>query len=226
MAIITLPNTFTAGNTIVASEHNSNFSTIYNDYNGNITNANLSGSAAVADSKLAQITTASKVSGAALTSLSLIPSGAGDIPSVNLDGNACVLTGNQTVAGVKTFSSIPVLPSSDPTTDNQAARKKYIDDGVVGIEDYGTSTGTGTAKNLDALFIVYGTTTALAGDGTFVITSLPFASSSSYIMTGSNLGSGAANFIGPNITRDSGSQATITNSDAASQTFMWFAIGT
>jgi len=33
----------------------------------------------------------------------------------------------QTIAGVKTFSSIPVLPASDPTTDNQAARKAYVD---------------------------------------------------------------------------------------------------
>jgi len=34
---------------------------------------------------------------------------------------------NQTIAGVKTFTSIPVLPSSDPTTDNQAVRKAYVD---------------------------------------------------------------------------------------------------
>jgi len=33
----------------------------------------------------------------------------------------------QTIAGIKTFSSIPVLPASDPTTSNQAARKAYVD---------------------------------------------------------------------------------------------------
>lgn len=38
------------------------------------------------------------------------------------------LTGDQTIAGVKTFSSIPIGPSADPTTDDQLARKKYIDD--------------------------------------------------------------------------------------------------
>jgi hypothetical protein len=37
------------------------------------------------------------------------------------------LTGTQTIAGVKTFSSIPVLPASDPTTANQATRKSYVD---------------------------------------------------------------------------------------------------
>lgn len=38
------------------------------------------------------------------------------------------LTGNQTVEGVKTFSSSPVVPT--PTTDMQAATKKYVDDAV------------------------------------------------------------------------------------------------
>jgi hypothetical protein len=36
-------------------------------------------------------------------------------------------TGDETIAGVKTFSSIPVLPASDPTTANQACRKSYVD---------------------------------------------------------------------------------------------------
>jgi len=52
MALITKPNTFSAGATIVASEHNDNFNTIYNDYNGNITNANASASAAFDVSKI------------------------------------------------------------------------------------------------------------------------------------------------------------------------------
>lgn len=36
-------------------------------------------------------------------------------------------TGNETVGGVKNFSSIPVLPNSDPSTANQAVRKSYVD---------------------------------------------------------------------------------------------------
>ena len=66
MATISKPNTFSAGAIIVASEHNENFDTIYNDYNGGITNANISASAAIVDTKLAQITTASKVNLSAL----------------------------------------------------------------------------------------------------------------------------------------------------------------
>ena len=40
----------------------------------------------------------------------------------------------QTVAGVKTFSSFPVTPSSAPTTDYQIANKKYVDDASPAIQ--------------------------------------------------------------------------------------------
>lgn len=59
--------------------------------------------------------------------------------ALKADDNAVVkLTGNQTVAGVKTFSSIPVGPASDPTTDNQFARKAYVDAQVAGAGGGGT----------------------------------------------------------------------------------------
>lgn len=105
MALVTKPNTFSQGTTIVASEHNANFDTVYNCVNGNIENANISSgaaiayskltlsnsitnadinsAAAIADSKLAQITTAGKVSGAAITALASVPSGAGVLPVAN-----------------------------------------------------------------------------------------------------------------------------------------------
>jgi hypothetical protein len=38
------------------------------------------------------------------------------------------LTGDESVAGVKTFTSFPVTPSSAPTTNYQVANKKYVDD--------------------------------------------------------------------------------------------------
>jgi hypothetical protein len=50
--------------------------------------------------------------------------------SDDLDVQNVKLTGDQTIAGVKTLSSIPVLPSSNPTTSNQAVRKGYIDDAL------------------------------------------------------------------------------------------------
>jgi len=50
-----------------------------------IVNAEIDAAAAIVDTKLAQITTAAKVSGAALTSLGSIPGGGGSVPAVNLD---------------------------------------------------------------------------------------------------------------------------------------------
>jgi len=41
-------------------------------------------------------------------------------------------TGAQGIAGVKTFSSSPIVPT--PTTDMQASTKKYVDDGLSGKE--------------------------------------------------------------------------------------------
>lgn len=47
-------------------------------------------------------------------------------------------TGDETIAGVKTFTSFPVTPSSAPTTDYQTANKKYVDDNAGGgVTDHG-----------------------------------------------------------------------------------------
>lgn len=43
------------------------------------------------------------------------------------------LSGNQTIDGIKTFTSFQITPSSAPTTDYQVANKKYVDDSIVGI---------------------------------------------------------------------------------------------
>jgi hypothetical protein len=61
-----------------------------------------------------------------------------------LDAANVKKTGDQTVAGVKTFSSFPVTPSSAPTTDYQAANKKYIDDNFAGVGNTVNLTGDQT----------------------------------------------------------------------------------
>jgi len=53
MANITKPHTFSIGSTVVASEHNNNFNTIYNEFNGNIDDSNIKPGAAIANVKLA-----------------------------------------------------------------------------------------------------------------------------------------------------------------------------
>jgi hypothetical protein len=52
-------------------------------------------------------------------------------------------SGDESVGGIKTFTSFPVTPSSAPTSDYQAANKKYVDDnaGSGGVTDHGWLTG-------------------------------------------------------------------------------------
>jgi hypothetical protein len=52
MTTISKNFTFTSGAVILASEHNSNFDTIYDDYNGSIGNENIRNDAAIANAKL------------------------------------------------------------------------------------------------------------------------------------------------------------------------------
>ena len=60
-----------------------------------------------------------------------------------VDARVVHKTGDETIEDVKTFTSIPVLPNTDPTADNQAARKKYVDDGLADkVEVSGDLAGT------------------------------------------------------------------------------------
>ena len=80
-------------------------------------------------------------------------------------------TGNETIAGIKTFSSIPVLPATNPTTDNQATRKGYVDSLVSGAivlqGDWNASTNTpdisGTTKTGSAWRVSVAGTTDIGG---------------------------------------------------------------
>ena len=52
----------------------------------------------------------------------------------NIDSSGFVQTsGNQNIGGEKTFTTIPILPGSNPTSDNQATRKLYVDNAVNNI---------------------------------------------------------------------------------------------
>ena len=53
-------------------------------------------------------------------------------------------TGNQTIAGIKTFSSSPIVPT--PTTDMQASTKLYVDIGTLYITTIATSAAPTPAR--------------------------------------------------------------------------------
>ena len=91
-------------------------------------------------------------------------------------------TGVQTIAGVKTFTSSPIVPT--PTTDMQASTKKYIDDSLdtiesekVEIEEIGTATYDDLQDWINntqsAGYIVGGVITATdPADGTIAISAV------------------------------------------------------
>jgi hypothetical protein len=86
------------------------------------------------------------------------------------DDNAVVkLTGTQTVAGVKTFSSSPVVPT--PTTDMQASTKKYVDDiAFAGVPD-ASETVAGKVELATSAEVTAGTDTGSTGAPLVVVPS-------------------------------------------------------
>jgi hypothetical protein len=50
-----------------------------------------------------------------------------------VNASAVHVTSDETIAGVKTLSSIPILPASNPTTANEATRKSYVDAMAISI---------------------------------------------------------------------------------------------
>lgn len=108
--------TITRGTTLPDSSAKSDFHGLVDNASATISsieNADISNSAAIADSKLAQITTAAKVSGAAITLLTSLPSGAGVIPSANLPSSTGVINliidggGDAISTGIKSDLYIP-----------------------------------------------------------------------------------------------------------------------
>ena len=106
------PYTFSAGGTIIASEHNANYDALYNAVNGNLDYSNLKVAANIMDTQLLQIATAGKVAGTALTSLPSIPSGAGVIPAANLQ-TICGLTAGTSANNIVQLTAAAKLPAVD-----------------------------------------------------------------------------------------------------------------
>lgn len=67
-----------------------------------------------------------------------------------LNAQSVKKTGNQTIAGIKTFSSIPLLPASNPTTANQATRKAFVEGAVdTALDSYSNEIGS---RALNAIY--------------------------------------------------------------------------
>lgn len=123
---------------------------------GEITNADISASAGIVDTKLAQITTASKVHGTSITGLASLPAGAGVIPSANLPSLGSRITSDATnVTTTNPGNNVEValysmtVPANTLSTGNTIRGRVYISS-----EGWATG-GTNSVR------IKYGATTIL-----------------------------------------------------------------
>jgi len=140
MATITKPNTFSSAATIVASEHNDNFDTIYNDYNGSINNANLASNAAIVDTKLATIDTGSKVN---LSALVITSQTAGDVIYAS---SATVLT---RLAAGTSGNLLRSAGTAAPTWSNTLPTGSVVQ--IVNVQSGALITGTTPIPNDDTV---------------------------------------------------------------------------
>lgn len=83
-----------------------------------------------------------------------------------VDDSTVGISGNETVAGIKTFSSSPIVPA--PTTDLQAATKKYADDLAIAGSPDASTTVKGIVEQATNAEIVAGTTAGATGAQLFV----------------------------------------------------------
>ena len=116
MSTIVKPNTFSAGQTIIASQHNANFDTLYDDYNGGITNDNISNSANINGSKLLSTSTTQLarigLGEAADTSATLVSTG--QYFARNYASSTSVSWNNSNVQSVSLTTGTHVLVFSNP----------------------------------------------------------------------------------------------------------------
>lgn len=93
-----------------------------------------------------------------------------------LDSAVVHKTGNETIVGVKTFSSSPIVPT--PTTGTQAVNKDYADLKLDLSQFTGTNqslAASGYQKLPGGLIIQWGTTVAIGPDNTGVAVTFPIA---------------------------------------------------
>lgn len=108
MALVTKTFTFSAGAVIVASQHNTNFDTLYNLVNGTLNTANLDPSAAVAATQLNLATIAQTMS---MSSAAINFAKGSDIASATttdiggMTGNYGDVTGTTTITGLGTVQA-------------------------------------------------------------------------------------------------------------------------
>jgi len=130
---------------------------------------------------------------------------------------------NQTINGVKTFGSIPVLPASDPQTDNHAVRRRYVDNAInyvasgtiIGTVNQGSGTVVDTPQRTDINLWEF---LQLVWNRIFALNNLKANDTAVVKLTGNQTISGTKTFNTsppvPNKTTAAGNNATVIATEA------------
>ena len=127
-----------------------------------------------------------------------------------VDDSTVGISGNETIAGIKTFSSSPIVPT--PTTDYQASTKKYVDDIAIAGSPDASTTVKGIVEEATSAEIIAGTGTGATGARLFVNPEHVASSGANKIIrTGSN-GRISSSVVAPEV---------ISNINRSSGNFSW-----
>ncbi len=134
-----------------------------------MTLVNIQATDVVKDSRATINSNFSYLDGRITSEVATINSAITDLDITKAEDNVVVrITGVQTIAGVKTFSSFPVTPSSAPTTDYQVANKKYVDDAAfAGVSD-ASETVKGVVEEATDAEVAAGTAVGATGAKLFI----------------------------------------------------------
>jgi len=161
MGLIVKPSTFSAGGTIVASEHNNNYDTVYNEFNGNIDNANIKASAAILGSKLSLAIPGAiggtTPSGGSFTNLGLTSVTLASATNLTMTGTPLITFYDQGIMDFPRQSHCRVYLSANQTIANNSATHLQLNAQTYDIQnEFDTSTNYKFTATKAGIYFVSG----------------------------------------------------------------------
>jgi hypothetical protein len=150
MGLIVKSNTFSAGQTIIASQHNTNFDTLYTEINGELDNDNINASAAIAGTKISPAFGVQNVSATGKLAMTgtgnnnvIVVANAGTSSAITINQSGLLVTGqNALYVSSSTIQTAGVL--LEVATSNTASTHT-----VMQIVNAGTGVGLSIDQNGD-----------------------------------------------------------------------------
>ena len=149
MAVVSVTTIASETETVTKDKLNGLAANLVTEFNGSIDNSNLKAGAGIVDTKLATISTAGKVSGAALTLLTSIPAGAGLIPGANVFPAGMITLWSGAISAIPSGWVICDGTNSTPNLTDRFVIHASADTGAT--YDVGDTGGSMTHSHADTL---------------------------------------------------------------------------